>query len=327
MQPKFYQNLGPFSLGEIERLIKCKPSDCNKDLKVKDFVGAEKSEKNDLTYLADNYYKDVDKIKSNFVIVSNKNKFNFKKDKNLFIVDNVHESVAILSNIFFKEMSLSELDKYKTKIYEPSNISKNAIISKGVTIGENVRIESGVFINYGCSIGKNVFIQNNTVISNAIIGDDVEIGRNCSIGQHGFGFAISKNNNYKIFHKGRVILQNKVSIGANCCIDRGSFEDTLIGENTFFDNLCHVAHNVQIGNNCVFAAQTGIAGSAKIGNNVMTGGQVGIAGHINVGGNVHIAAKSGVVDDIDPNKSIMGYPAIDKFRYIRNYKKNYGRKN
>jgi len=68
---------------------------------------------------------------------------------------------------------------------------------------------------------------------------------------------------------------------------------------------------------------TGIAGSATIGNDVMTGGQVGIAGHIKIGNNVQIAAQSGVLKDIGNDSSVMGYPAIDKFKYIRKYKKNY----
>ena len=93
---------------------------------------------------------------------------------------------------------------------------------------------------------------------------------------------MNNSKNLKIFHSGSVIIQSNASIGSNCCIDRGSFSDTVIGENTFFDNLCHVAHNVVVGRNCAFAAMTGIAGSTKIGNNVMTGGQAGISGHLNL---------------------------------------------
>ena len=89
---------------------------------------------------------------------------------------------------------------------------------------------------------------------------------------------------------------------SGCTIDRGSFSNTVIGENTYLDNLCHVAHN-KIGNNSIFAAMTGIAGSAIVGNNVLTGGQVGIAGHIKIGNNVQIAAKSGVFSDIEDGKS------------------------
>ena len=69
---------------------------------------------------------------------------------------------------------------------------------------------------------------------------------------------------------------------------------------------------------------TGIAGSAKIGNNVMAGGQVGIAGHISVGDHVKIAAKSAVFNNVDDNKTIMGNPAINQYKYLNVYKKNYG---
>ena len=173
-------------------------------------------------------------------------------------------------------------------------------------------------------VDKNSYIGSGTKIWHFChVSENVNIGRNVSIGQEGFGFSINNKKNTKIYHIGRVILQAGVSVGSNCTIDRGSFGDTIIGENTFFDNLCHVAHNVIIGNNCIFAAMTGIAGSTNIGDNVMTGGQTGIAGHLNIGNNVKIAAQSGVLKDIDNDCSVMGHPAIDKFKYIRKYKKNY----
>ena len=141
------------------------------------------------------------------------------------------------------------------------------------------------------------------------------------IGQSGFGFAYNENNVIKIFHIGRVIIQNGVSIGTNCTIDRGSFNDTIIGENTYIDNLVHIAHNVSIGNHCIIAGQCGFAGSAEIGNYVHIGGQTGIAGHIKVGDGVKIAAKSGVIRDVAFNEIVMGYPAIKVNKYLKNYKK------
>ena len=71
---------------------------------------------------------------------------------------------------------------------------------------------------------------------------------------------------------------------------------------------------------------TGIAGSAKIGNGVLTGGQAGIAGHITIGNNVQIAAKSGVFQNIDDSEVVMGNPAVNKYKFIKNYKKIYGKK-
>ena len=121
-------------------------------------------------------------------------------------------------------------------------------------------------------------------------------------------------------------MKDKVSIGSGCTIDRGSFSDTMIDENSYIDNLCHIAHNVEIGKNCALAAMTGIAGSTIIGNNVLTGGQTGIAGHISIGNNVQIAAKSGVINSIDDNETVMGYPAIKKYNFIKSYKKLYAKK-
>ena len=69
---------------------------------------------------------------------------------------------------------------------------------------------------------------------------------------------------------------------------------------------------------------TGIAGSAKIGNYVLAGGQTGIAGHINIGDNVRIAAKSAVFNNLNDGESVMGNPAISKFKFLKKYKKNYG---
>ena len=87
-------------------------------------------------------------------------------------------------------------------------------------------------------------------ISNSIIGDNVTIGDGTKVGQSWFWFYIRLQTMtpLKIFHIGRVIIQNNVNINSNCTIDRGSFTDTVIGENTFIDNLVHIAHNVTIGN-------------------------------------------------------------------------------
>ena len=158
------------------------------------------------------------------------------------------------------------------------------------------------------------------------MGDSIVIQDNCKIGQKGFGFIPNQIKNFKFPHIGYVMIDNNVEIASGCTIDRGSVDVTKIGENTYLDNLCHVAHNVEIGNNSAFAAMTGIAGSAKIGNYVLTGGQAGIAGHIKIGNNVHIAAKSGVFQSIDDGETVMGNPAVNKYKFIKNYKKLYGKK-
>ena len=73
-----------------------------------------------------------------------------------------------------------------------------------------------------------------------------------------------------------VLIGDNVEIANNCTIDRGSVDDTVIGENSYLDNQVHVAHNVKIGKNCMIAGQVGFAGSTTIGNNVSIGGQAGV---------------------------------------------------
>lgn len=327
MYPNFYVNLGPVKLKRIINDISAETTSLDLNKEFDEFAGLDsiKNIDNTISFVYENYNKKIDLPKELYLIISMHEKDKFLDFKNLIFVDNVHVAVAKLSSLFYRDINDDDLKQKNHN--QPANgcyISNSAIIKKGVIIGGNSIIKDGAVINNNCVIGENVAIEENVVISNAIIGDNVRVGRNTSIGQPGFGFAINNSSNHKIYHLGRVILQSNVSIGANCCIDRGSFGDTIIGENTYLDNLCHIAHNVEIGNNCIFAAMAGIAGSSKIGNSVMAGGQVGISGHLTIGNNVQIAAKSAVLKSIRDNSSVMGNPAIDKYKYIRKYKKFYG---
>tara|TARA_Y100001935_G_scaffold197373_1_gene165580 strand:- start:1258 stop:2241 length:984 start_codon:yes stop_codon:yes gene_type:complete len=327
MKSAFYVNLGPISLGKISKLLSADINGMDPEKKFDEFVGIDKIKNidNTLSFIYENYIEKIDISKKLNLIISKKEKNKFSGFNNLIFVNNVHEAVAKLSSIFYRDINDDDIkENNPNKIGDDCIISNSAIIKKGVIIGKNSIIKDGVIINNNCILGENSLIEENVVISNSIIGDNVRIGRNTSIGQPGFGFAINSHSNYKIYHLGRVILQSNASIGSNCSIDRGSFGDTVIGENTFFDNMCHIAHNVVVGNNCIFAAMAGIAGSTRIGNSVMAGGQVGISGHLKIGNNVQIAAKSAVLKSIDDNSSVMGNPAIDKYKYIRKYKKFYG---
>ena len=118
-----------------------------------------------------------------------------------------------------------------------------------------------------------------------------------------------KNIHHKTPHIGGVILEDNVWVGPNCCIDRGTISDTIIGKGSKLDNLIHIAHNVKIGKNCIIAGQAGIAGSSILEHNVTLAGQVGIIGHLTIGGGSTIAAKSAVFQSLDPNSLVSGVPA------------------
>ena len=75
-----------------------------------------------------------------------------------------------------------------------------------------------------------------------------------------------------------------------------------------------------IGENTVIAAQSGVAGSSTIGKNNMIGGQVRYYRTLKNGcDNIKYAAQSGVTKNMKSNQTLIGFPAIQKEKYIKSY--------
>ncbi len=199
-----------------------------------------------------------------------------------------------------------------------TRIGKNVRIGDYGIIHDNVTIGEGTVIGRKCLIYPGVRIYPGT-----IIGDNVILHENCVIGSDGFGNAPQPDGSWeKIEHLGNVVIGNDVEIGSGTTVDRAEMESTVIGNGVRIDNLCQIAHNVQIGENTAMAAMCGIAGSTKIGKNCILAGQVGIVGHITIADNTTIAAQAGVIGSIrKPGQTVVGMPAIDLKQYMRSYVK------
>jgi len=239
------------------------------------------------------------------IIISNYPEIDFIKTANIFYPNSYYNKI-LNKNLSSKEIE----EKYKNLTF-----GKNFYLEKNVFIGSRVFIGNNVTIKENCTIGNNVIVGSNVVIESTVIGNDSYICDGCVIGKKGFGFKFINKKCLRIPHTGKVLIGNNCEIGANSVVDRGSVANTTIGNNTFIDNLVHIAHNVSIGNECIIAGQVGIAGSTTIGDQVTIGGQAGISGHLKIGNNVKIGGKSGVVKNIKDNQVVMGYPAkpIRKF--------------
>lgn len=194
-------------------------------------------------------------------------------------------------------------------------LEDNVVVEAGAVIGANVAIGSGTYIGpnatiaANCQIGRNCSIGPSTSMQYCLLGDDVIVHTGARIGQDGFGFVPGKDGLNKMPQLGRVIIQNNVEIGANTTVDRGTLDDTVIGEGTKIDNLVQIGHNVVIGRNCAVAAFTGMSGSSVIGDGCLIGGRVGIADHITIGNGVQLAATSSVMNDIPDGEKWAGTPA------------------
>jgi UDP-3-O-[3-hydroxymyristoyl] glucosamine N-acyltransferase len=227
----------------------------------------------------------------------------------IIISDEPQAAWARASAAFHRPVSLDAADPREaaeddTVVFEPGVVvGRGARIGRGTRIGANSVIGPGVQIGRDCSIGANVSI------AFALIGDRVRLMSGARIGEAGFGAARSKAGPVDIPQLGRVILQDGVTVGANSCIDRGAYEDTIVGENTKIDNLVMIAHNCVIGRNCLLAAHTGISGSCIVGDNVMFGGQAGVGDHIRIGDGARVAGGAGVLADIPAGETWSGYPA------------------
>lgn len=196
-------------------------------------------------------------------------------------------------------------------------IEAMAVIGADVEIGSGTRIGPGAVIGPGVRIGRDCVIAAGATIQVALIGNNVIIHNGARIGQDGFGYAPGPRGMLKIVQIGRVIIQDHVEIGANTTIDRGTMDDTVIGEGTKIDNLVQVGHNVRIGRHCGIVSQVGIAGSTVIGDGVMIGGAAGVNGHIKIGDGAQIAAMSGVLADVPPGEKYGGVPARPLKDYLR----------
>ena len=244
-------------------------------------------------------------------------------------VDDAYAAIAsLLDYVTAKKRSYRRYRGCRSRVRWSSKIGRKvyigdfAYVGKNAHVGDCTKVYEHVFIGDGAKIGSHCIIYPGVRIYPGMeIGNNVIIHANAVIGSDGFGFAQLEDGTWKkIEHTGNVIIEDDVEIGANVCVDKSQMGSTIIRKGTKIDNLCQVAHNVDIGRNTVMAAQTGIAGSAKIGEHCIIAGQVGIAGHISLADNTTVGAQSGILGNVkEEGQTLMGSPAFPLRQYLRSY--------
>ena len=288
---------------------------------VTDLAKIEEGKEGTLSFLSNPKYEEFIYTTKSSICIVNKDFIPVKPlplSLTLIKVENSYTCFAQLLELY------DNLNKKEAKIEQPSFIDNSAVIGSDLYlgafayIGKNVEIGNNVVIYPNVYLGDNVKIGSNTVLHPGVsIYFGCKVGENCIIhagtvvGSDGFGFAPDSEGVFqKIPQIGNVIIENNVEIGSNCAIDRATMGSTFIREGVKIDNLCQIAHNVEIGENSALAALVAVAGSAKIGKRVMIGGQAAINGHLSIADDTKIVGQSGVVKTVKEAVTLMGTPAI-----------------
>jgi UDP-3-O-[3-hydroxymyristoyl] glucosamine N-acyltransferase len=247
-----------------------------------------------------------------------------------FVDDVPKTSVALIAAAPQAAWSRIAAHLYRTRMHEgPAAIHPGArledgveigvgvVIGQGAVIGAGTRIEAYAVIGPGVQIGRGGFVGTHASVHCALIGDRVKLQAGARIGEAGFGVSGDARGLVDVPQLGRVILQDDVSIGSETCVDRGAYDDTVVGEGTKIDNQCQIGHNTHIGRNCILAAQCGLSGSVRIGDGAMFGGGVGVIDHIDIGAGARMAAGCRVYKDVPAGMMVAGDPAKPSRQHLR----------
>lgn len=206
------------------------------------------------------------------------------------------------------------------KLGKGTVVGPHAVIESNVVVGAGSVIMAGSVIEHDAVIGERTVIHPNVTIGyDCELGNEVRVHSNTVIGCEGYGFAQDeKRKSYRIPQLGKVVIEDRVRVGANNCIDRAAYKETRIGAGTKLDNHCHIAHNVKIGEDCLLTAGLIVAGSTTLGHRVIASGDTGFIDHLNICDDAVFVHKAGVVKDVTEPGVYAGMPLQPMAEYTRN---------
>lgn len=262
------------------------------------------------------YGEALSKTKAGIAIISASLRDFVPGDTIAVVADKPHHLFADLLEALYpastKSVIAGRRDDLGAPIFERDvTFGSNVVVGAGVEIGRGTIIGANTVIGAGVTIGRNCVIAANCTIDCAHLGNDVVLHSGVRIGTEGFGWLDFGHSNRKIPQLGRVIVQDRVEIGANSTIDRGALGDTVIGDGTKIDNLVQIGHNCRIGRNCLIAAMSGLSGSTILEDGVLMGGGVGTSGHLRIGAGSMVHGRAAVTKDWPAGSKLAGAPAQD----------------
>jgi UDP-3-O-[3-hydroxymyristoyl] glucosamine N-acyltransferase len=259
----------------------------------------------------------------------------------LVVTENPYLAMAALSEQFallssrFPDFDPIALKNEVTWVHPSAVVAPDAVLGVGVTIGPHAVVSAGVKIGDHCLIGMGSFVGHNCVIGDATllfprvvlypntkVGSRVRLHAGAVIGADGFGYTPRMEGkrplgHYKIYHTGHVVIENDVEIGANSCVDRGTFGETRIDESAKIDNLVQIGHNVHIKKGAILCGHVGISGSVTVGEYAVVGGAAGIADHVHIGDHAQVGGMTLVTKDVAPAGKVVGNPQREFMQHFK----------
>ena len=319
--PRFFDALGPLSLSALAELTGAVTDGGAADRPIESVAVLSRADAASVAFFSDRKLADVAAATAaGACFVAEKDKARLPAACVALVTPAPQAAWAIAANGLHRGKRLDPADPPRhpgALIEDNVEVGHGVVIGAGVQIGAGTQIGPHVVIGPGVAIGRGCRIGAGASVGFALIGDGVTIGPGVVIGEPGFAVTVGPNGLMDVPQLGRVIIQDNVSFGPQTCVDRGTFDDTVIGENTKIDNLVQIAHNVVIGRNCVIAGHCGLSGSAVVGDWVQIGGHVGLADHVAIGTGARLAALSGVMRDVPPGESWCGSPAVPVRQFFR----------
>ncbi|MCE5270047.1 UDP-3-O-(3-hydroxymyristoyl)glucosamine N-acyltransferase [bacterium] len=314
-----------YCLGEIAEKVNGKVRG-NPNVEISGVAGLEEARDGDISFLANpKYLSRLGSTNAAAVIIS-ENNGHVPDKRNYLLVDNPYMSFLHTVELFYPQSRNFVPGIHPTAVVDPS-----ATIEAGVYIGPLVVVEPNAHIGEGSILQARSYVGEYsrigaqtrlmpgvTVLDHVTVGQRCLLQSGCVLGGDGFGFVCDRRGvQQKVPQVSGLVLGDDVEVGANTTIDRGTLAPTRIGNGVKFDNLVHIAHNVEIGDNTLVVAQVGVSGSTKVGRSVILAGQAGVGGHLRIGDRVKVGAQAGVTKSIPVDAEVSGYPARPHHESLR----------
>lgn len=315
---------------EIDTLTKRLGGELSRPIsaKIKGIETLENASEGDLTFLSleayERYLSALAKTNATLALVPSSKKAELLKlniKPALLFVENPSLAFQEMIDLFCTRSPTTSFEGiHPTAVVDPTAIlGKNVVlgpyvvVEKGVRIGDGTQCHAHVTIGPGVEIGSDCHIFSHVSIREGCkLGERVILQPGAVIGSCGFGYLTTKEGIHKkLPQHGVVIIEDDVEIGANTTIDRARFKETRIGKGTKIDNLCQIAHNVNIGKANLIVSQTGIAGSTATGVGCVFAGQSASIGHLKIADGSILAARGAYSKSVEvPGGTYNGAPAI-----------------